>query len=424
MGVALLMLAWVVLIVVGYPIGISLIMTCTTYLLIEGYGINSIVYQMFAVLNNFPILAVPLFIFAANLMNKTGLTDTLFYFAKALIGHIPGGLGHVNILASIFFSGMSGSALADSSGLGKLEIKVMREAGYDDDFSGCVTAASSIIGPIIPPSITMVLYGVITNTSVGSLFLAGIIPGLLVGLTLMIMVFVFAKMRNYPKSEKTTFKEKIIAFRKSFLSLLTPVIIIAGIFSGKFSPTEAAAITCLYAIFLTVVVYRTIKLRDFLDVVRETAETSASIGIIIAAVGLFSYISSRERIPQVLTEFFLNFSTDPVVFLITSNLLIFVLGAFIESMALMLTLIPILAPISASFGIDPIQYGVIIVINLMISTLTPPMGVALFVVSKVGNIPYNRLARAILIWLIPPVVVLILIMIFPQIVLFLPNLLR
>ncbi len=424
MGVALLLLCWVVLIIVGFPIGISLIMTSVSYLLIAGYGINSIVYQMFSALNTFPILAVPLFIFAANLMNRTGLTDTLFYFAKSIIGHVPGGLGHVNILASIFFSGMSGSALADSGGLGKLEIKVMREAGYDDDFSGCVTAASSIIGPIIPPSITMVLYGVITNTSVGALFLAGIIPGLLTGGALMVMVFIFAKMRNYPKSEKTTMKEKFVAFKKSFLTLLTPVIIIAGIFSGRFSPTEAAAVTCLYALILTVCVYKTVKLKDIFEVVRETAETSASIGIIMAAVGLFSYISSRERVPQMLTEFFLNFSTSPIIFLIISNVLIFALGAFIESMALMLTLVPILAPIAVTFGIDPIQYGVIIVINLMISTLTPPMGVALFVVSKVGEIPYNRLARSILIWLIPPIVVVILIMMFPNIVLFLPNLLK
>ena len=424
MGVILLIIAWLVLLLLGYPIGISLLISCVVYLLFAGYGLSTIVIQMVGVLNSFPTLAIPLFIFAANLMNKTGITDKLFYFAKSLVGHIPGGLGHVNILASIFFSGMSGSALADSGGLGQLEIKMMREAGYDDDFSGSVTAASSIIGPIIPPSIPMVLYGVVTSTSVGSLFLAGIIPGLLCGVSLMIMVYIFAKIRNYPKSEKTTLKEKVAAFKSSFLALMTPVIIIFGIFSGKFSPTEAAAITALYAIILSVFVYKKVNIKDLWGIVRESTEAGASIGIIIAAVGLFSFISSRERVPQMLTVFFLELSSSPIVFLIISNMLIFVLGAFIESMALMLTLVPILAPIATGFGIDPVQYGVVVVLNLMISTLTPPMGMSLFVVSKVGNIPYANLARAVLIWLIPPTIVLALAMFIPQITLFLPNLLK
>ena len=424
MGVALLIVVWLILIFLGYPIGLSLLISCIGYLVAAGYGLPSIIGQMFNVLNSFPIIALPMFIFAANLMNKTGITDRLFDFAKSLVGHIPGGLGHVNILASIFFSGMSGSALADSGGLGKLEIKMMREAGYDDEFSGSVTAASSIIGPIIPPSIPIVLYGVITNTSIGSLFLAGIIPGLLCGFALMIMVYIFAKIRNYPRSDKYTWKARFKAFKSSFLALLTPVIIILGIFSGRFSPTEAAAVTSLYAIILCVFVYKKVRIRDLLPVVKETVETAASIGIIIAAVGLFSFISSRERIPQVLTAFFLDFSSDPLVFIVVSNVLIFVLGAFIESMALMLTLVPILSPIALSFGIDPIQYGIIIVINLMISTLTPPMGMSLFVVSKVADIPFANLAKAVLIWLIPPTVVLILIILFPKITLFLPNLLR
>ena len=314
MGVLILVLAWLALIFIGYPIGLSLLVSCVGYLLLAGYGLPSVAGQMFNVLNSFPILALPMFIFAANLMNKTGVTDRLFNFAQSLVGHIPGGLGHVNVLASIFFSGMSGSALADSGGLGKLEIKMMREAGYDDEFSGSVTAASSIIGPIIPPSIPIVLYGVITNTSVGSMFMGGIIPGLLCGVAFMIMVYIFAKVRNYPKSKKATLKEVFIAFKSSFLALLTPVIIVVGIFSGRFSPTEAAVITSLYAIILCVFVYKKLRIRDLWPIVKETVETASSIGIIIAAVGLFSFISSRERIPQLLTAFFLDFSSNPIVF--------------------------------------------------------------------------------------------------------------
>lgn len=424
MSVLILVIVWLILIFIGYPIGLSLLMSCIGYLLLAGYGLSSVSGQMFNVLNSFPILALPMFIFAANLMNRTGLTDRLFYFAQTLVGHIPGGLGHVNVLASIFFSGMSGSALADSGGLGKLEIKIMREAGYDDEFSGSVTAASSIIGPIIPPSIPIVLYGVITNTSIGALFMAGIIPGLLCGVALMIMVSIFARLRNYPKSDKATIKEIFNAFKSSFLALLTPVIIIVGIFSGRFSPTEAAVVTSLYAIILVVFVYKKLRFRDLWPVVKETVETASSIGIIIAAVGLFSFISSRERIPQMLTSFFLEFSSNPLVFMLVSNALIFILGAFIESMALMLTIVPILAPIALSLGIDPIQYGIVVVVNLMISTLTPPMGMSLFVVSKVGDIPFANLARAVLVWLIPPTIVLLLAMLIPQITLFLPNILK
>ncbi len=373
-------------------------------------------------LYSFPLLAVPLFILTATLLNSSGISRRLFDFAKTLVGHVPGGLGHVNVLASLFFSGMSGSAMADAGGLGKMEIKAMRDAGYDDKFSGAVTAASSMIGPLVPPSIPMVLYGVIANTSIGDLFLGGVVPGFLTAGALMVMVYVYSLRRNYPVTRRASLREIMSAFWESIWALLTPAVIIGGIFSGYFSPTEAAGVTVLYAILLNLFVYHELSPKKFLADLYETAATSASVGTIIAGVGLFGYILAREQAPQQIAEFFLGLTSDPLVFLFIINALMFVLGAFIESLAILLILVPMVAPVAIALGIDPVHFGVVIVLNLMISILTPPMGMSLFMVAKVGNIPMQDLARAILPWLIPPVVVLILITVFPSLVTFLPGL--
>jgi tripartite ATP-independent transporter DctM subunit len=317
---------------------------------------------------------------------------------------------------------MSGSAMADAGGLGKMEIKAMRDAGYDDKFSGAVTAASSIIGPLVPPSIPMVLYGVIANTSIGDLFLGGVVPGFLTAGALMVMVYVYSLRRNYPVAKWATLRQIMRAFWESIWALLTPAVIIGGIFSGYFSPTEAAGVTVLYAILLNVFVYHELSLKKFLDDLYETAVTSASVGTIIAGVGLFGYILAREQAPQQIAQFFLGLTNDPLVFLFIVNALMFILGAFIESLAILLILVPMVAPVAIGLGIDPVHFGVVVVLNLMISILTPPMGMSLFIVSKVGNIPMQDLARAILPWLIPPIVVLILITVFPGLVTFLPGL--
>lgn len=308
--------------------------------MIEGYGLSFAVQRMVDNLNSFPLLAVPMFIFAGQLFNSAGISRKLFDFAKKLIGHIPGGLGHVNILVSLFFSGMSGSAVADSGGLGLIEIKAMREAGFDDDFSGCVTAASSIIGPIIPPSITMVIYGVLTNTSTGKLFLGGIIPGFLLAVCLMIMVYLISKKRKYPVTKKASIKEIVKSYIESFWALLTPIIIIAGIFSGYFSPTEAAAVTVLYALIIDIFIYKELTLKKFISDLVDTAKMTGSIGLLIASVGLFGYIISREQIPQIITELVIQHVSTPFGFFIITSVLIFILGSFIESMAILLTRIP------------------------------------------------------------------------------------
>jgi tripartite ATP-independent transporter DctM subunit len=415
---------WLLLVLVGVPIGISMIFVSVGYFWYMDRGMFLAVQRMVDGLDSFPLLAVPLFILAAAILNSAGITHHLFGFARALVGHVRGGLGHVNVLASLFFSGMSGSALADAGGLGKMEIEAMREAGYDDDFAGAVTAASSLIGPLVPPSITMVLYGVIANVSIGQMFLGGVIPGVLCALALMGMVYVVALRRDYPRDPRQSAPEILRLFWRSLPALLTPLVIIGGIFSGYFSPTEAAAVTVLYAILIDLLFYRELTWRRLWDAVYETSVTSASIAVIVAGVSLFSFIFAREQAPQQIAQMFLAIADSPLTFLIAVNLMIFVLGCFIEALVILLVIVPILVPIAAGFGIDAVHFGIIVVLNLMISIMTPPMGMALFVVSQVGNIPYQRLAWAILPWLIPPILVLILVCVFPVLAIGLPSLMR
>lgn len=414
---------WFGLMVLGMPVGFSLIVASVAWMLITGQGINFAAQRMVAGLNSFPLLAIPFFILTAQLMNTSGVTERLFAFAKALVGHIAGGLGHVNVMASLLFSGMSGSAVADAAGLGQLEIKAMRDAGYDDKFAGSVTAASAIIGPLVPPSIPMVIYGVIANTSIGALFLGGIVPGLLCALALMITIYVIAIRRGYPREDRASAKHLWTTFRRALVPLMTPVIIIGGIFSGFFSPTEAAVVATIYALFLGFVVYRQMTLTILIEVLRETTRLTASVGLLIMGVSVFGYIMAREQVPQHAASFFLNWADTPLQFLIVVSIMLLILGTFIESLAILLLVVPILVPAAATFGIDLVHFGVVIIMNLMIGILTPPMGVALFVVSSVGKIPFRDLAIGILPFLLPLVGVLILSILFPQLVTFLPDLL-
>ncbi|MFV0358547.1 TRAP transporter large permease [Tropicimonas sp.] len=424
MTLAVIAIGWLLLVLVGVPIGVAMIFVSMGYFYWSGMGLAFALSRMIDGLNSFPLLAVPLFILAAAILNGAGITNLLFGFARACVGHIRGGLGHVNVLASLFFSGMSGSALADAGGLGKMEIEAMRKAGYDDEFAGSVTAASSMIGPLVPPSITMVLYGVISNTSIGKLFLGGVVPGVLCAFSLMVMVYAIALRRDYPRDPWPGLRELARLFVRSFPALLTPAVIVGGIFSGWFSPTEAAAVTVLYAVVIDVIFYRELTLRRLWDAVYETTATSASIATIIAGVSLLGYVLAREQAPQQIATMFLSIADGPVSFLIAVNLMIFVLGMFIESLVILLIVVPILVPIAMGFGIDPIHFGIIVVLNLMISILTPPMGMALFVVAQVGGIPFQKLARAILPWLIPPFVVLLLVCAFPILATGLPGLMK
>lgn len=424
MILAIIAFGWLFLVLVGVPIGISMIVVSMGYFYWSGMGLAFALSRMIDGLNSFPMLAVPLFILAAAILNGAGITNLLFGFARAAVGHIRGGLGHVNVLASLFFSGMSGSALADAGGLGKMEIEAMRKAGYDEEFAGSITAASSMIGPLVPPSITMVLYGVISNTSIGQLFLGGVVPGVLCAVALMVMVYVIALRRDYPRDPWPGIRSLSRLLVRSFPALLTPAVIVGGIFSGWFSPTEAAAVTVGYAILIDLIFYRELTWRRLWDAIYQTTTTSASIAMIIAGVSLLGYVLAREQAPQQIASLFLSIADGPVSFLIAVNLMVFALGMFIESLVILLIVVPILVPIALGFGIDPIHFGIIIVLNLMISILTPPMGMALFVVAQVGDIPYQKLAKAILPWLLPPIIILFLVCFFPVLATGLPSLMQ
>jgi tripartite ATP-independent transporter DctM subunit len=413
---------WGALLAVGMPVAFTLYIVSIAYLLLNS-GIALSPQKIISGLNSFPLLAVPFFIFSGLLMNSAGITDKMFNFARNLTGHFTGSLGHVNILASLLFSGMSGSAHADAGGLGQLEIKAMRDEGYDDGFSGAITAASSVIGPLMPPSIPMVIYGVMSGASVGALFLAGIVPALLCTVALMVMVYIIAKKKNYKVYPRASMKMIFSSFKEAFLALLTPVIIIGGIFSGIVTPTEAAVVASLYAMFLGFFVYKELTFSTLVRLIHETVNTSAVIGFLIGGVSLFGYLIIKEDIPMKAAELFLQVTDSPIVFLLMVSVMLFILGAFIETLALLLILVPILLPITVQLGIDPVHFGVVVVLNMMLGILTPPMGVSLFVVSKVGNIPYEVLARSVIVFLIPLIAVLLLIIFFPQLVLFLPNML-
>jgi tripartite ATP-independent transporter DctM subunit len=365
---------------------------------------------------------VPLFILSGLLMNASGVSDRIYNFAKVLVGHFAGGLGHVNVVGSLIFSGMSGSAIADAGGLGVLEIEQMKKHGYPEDFSGALTCASCIIGPLVPPSIPMVIYGVIASTSVGALFIAGIVPGLLTAIALMIYVHFWAIRNGFPRKPRASAREMAVAFRGSILPLLAPVIIMGGIFGGIFTPTEAAAVTAAYSLLLGMAIYRTIGFRDLPKIFRDAVNISAVVGFIVACASLFGWVLAREQVPQQLAAWFLGFSREPWVLLTIINILLLVLGCFMEGMAIMILMVPVLLPVTNAVGIDPVHFGVVVVMNLMIGILTPPFGVALFTVAKVANIPFAVLARAILPFIPPLIVVQIVVTYWPGLVMYLPKL--
>lgn len=415
-------LSWFGLIFVGVPVGFSLVFATLLFFALTDWNVVYFVGSLLVdSLDSFSLLSVPFFVLTGVLMNSSGITERIFRFAKALLGHYTGGMGHVNIF-SLIFSGMSGSALADAGGLGQLEIKAMRDEGYDDDLCGGLTAASCIIGPLVPPSITMIIYGVIADQSIARLFLGGFVPGIILTFALMIMNYFICKKRGYKRAPKATMQERWISFKESFWALLTPFIIIGGIFSGYFTPTEAAVIATCYSMGLGFFVYKELTVKGFVKDVIETIKISGVTVLMIMGVTFFGQVIAREQISMKIAEVFLTFGKSPLMVLVMINLLLIFLGTFIEALALQVLVLPMLIPVVVQFGIDPVFFGVLSTLNLMIGILTPPMGMALFVVSRVGKIPVSTITRGVIPLLIPIILTLVLLTIFPQIVLFVPNL--
>ena len=410
------------LLAIGMPIALALGVPSLIYIFVEGEIPSFAAIQiMVGGANSFPLLAIPFFIFAGNLMNTSGVTRRIFDFASKIVGHIKGGLGHVNVVASIIFAGMSGAAIADAGGLGAIEISAMRKAGYNDHLTIGITAASSTIGPIIPPSMIVIVYSVIASTSIGRMFAAGIIPGLIMGISLMILIYILADKYKLPREKKATFKEIIIASRKAFFSLLTPFIILGGIFFGIFTPTEAAAVASLYALVLGIIIYRDMDLRGAYKAVKASVITTVQVMFIVVSATLFAWILAKEQIPQTIASYILSITNNYYLILFLINILLLIVGMFMETVAAVNILVPVFLPLIEILGIDPVQFGVMMILNLMIGLLTPPFGTVLFVLSSVAKVSVEEVARSTFIFVIPLLVVLILIVLFPQFSLFLPN---
>ena len=413
---------WLISIFGGLPLFVSMGLACLAFLLIGGIPETVLPQKMAGSINSFPIIAAPLFILMGNILAAAQLTDKIVAFASAVIGWVRGGYAHASILTSMIFAGMVGSAVADAAGAGAIEVRAMRKAGYHPETAASITAAAATIGPIIPPSLPMVIYGVTADVSIGKLFLAGVIPGLLMGLALMVMVSLVARREGMTRKAFVGFKVVGKTFLNGFFALMTPAVILGGIFGGFFTPTEAAAVACLYALFLGFVVYRTLTWEHIGPILAETAETTGLVLVLVMAAGALGWCISISRLPQTLTPMILDTIKDPLVFLLMANLLMLLIGCFMEALAAMLILIPILVPAAISFGINPVQFGVVMVLNLILGTIHPPIGVVLFVVTRIADVSFETMSRAILPWLIPLVAVLLAITIWPPLTLWLPSL--
>ncbi|TXH52408.1 MAG: TRAP transporter large permease [Burkholderiaceae bacterium] len=450
----------------GIPVAIAMAGSALLYILWSGnLPPFVVIHRMVGGIDSFPLLAVPFFILAGNLMNNAGITNRIYNYALALVGWLKGGLGHVNVVGSVVFAGMSGTAIADAAGLGTIEIKAMKDHGYDTEFAVGVTAASATLGPIIPPSLPFVIYGMMANVSVGALFLAGILPGVLMAILMMFTVAWFAHKTGWrgairfewPRVLKALGETAVVilwplglwglvtqmglppqptvvaglvllfvldrALRfQAVLPIMTPVLLIGGMSTGIFTPTEGAIAACIWALVLGFAWYRTLTFRMFLKICLDTVETTSTVLFIVAAASIFGWMLTATGVTVAISEWVLGFTRDPWVFLLIENLLMLFVGCFLEPTAAITILVPILVPICQQLGIDLVHFGLVMVLNLMIGLLHPPMGMVLFVLARVAKLSVERTTMAILPWLLPLLLSLAVITYFPRLVLWLPRL--
>ncbi len=406
----------------GVPVAIAMCAAALIYVMAtKNIPDFVVIHRMYGGVDSFPLLAVPFFIFAGNLMNSAGITNRIYNFAMALVGWLKGGLGHVNVVGSMLFAGMSGTAIADAAGLGTIEIKAMKDHGYSTEFAVGVTASSATVGPIIPPSLPFVIYGMMAGVSIGQLFLAGVIPGILMGLTMMATVAWYAHTRKYAADAVFSWARLGKTFLEAFLAMMTPVLLVGGMTFGIFTPTEGAVAASAWALFLGLAWYRTLSWRMLIKISMDTIETTATVLFIVAAASIFGWLLTVTRITEDLAVWILSFTQSPVMFLLLANLLMLFVGCFLEPVAAITLLVPILIPICQQLGIDLVHFGLVMVLNLMIGLLHPPMGTVLFVLSRVSRLSFERTTIAILPWLLPLLGTLFLCTYVPQIVLWLPR---
>ncbi|WP_007026327.1 TRAP transporter large permease [Saccharomonospora iraqiensis] len=422
MSMTLLAVAIIALLVLRVPVAFALLGPCLTYVTLNGQSVGLSMREVTGAIDSFPLLAVPLFILVGVVANHAGIADRLFDFAQALIGRVRGSLGYVNIGVSLGFSWMSGSALADAAGLGKVEVPAMVRKGYPKRFAVGITAASSLIGPVMPPSIPAVVYASIAAVSTGALFAASVVPAFLLASGLALAVFVWARRQSNLEAEPFEWARLRAATLRVIAPLLAPVIILGGILGGFFTPTEAAAVGAAYVLALGFATGR-VRPRDLGTILRDTAATTASITLILGASGLLAWILAREQVPGAVAEFMLGLTDNQVVFLLLVNVLLILLGAVLEGTSVLMITVPILLPIAVQFGVDPLHFGVLTIVNLMIGLLTPPIGAVLYVLSPVTKLPVHEVFRGTAPFLVPLVAVLLLITFVPSVVTFLPTVL-
>ena len=407
----------------GLSIGIAMICGSTIYLAFKGQDTSIAAETLLqGLFSSYTLLAIPLFILAADIMNIGSLADRLLKFCEALVGRFRGGLGYVNVVSSVIFSGMSGSAVADAVGMGRIIINMMTKDGkYTPSYAAAITAATATIGPIIPPSIPMVLYSLVSDQSIGFLFAAGMAPGLLMALVMAIMNGVIARRRNFPYDDTITLRELPGTTFRAFPALMLPVILLGGIYGGVVTPTEAAALAAFYALVISTVIYRSVSIRQFYDTLLSSARSTASVGILISGALTFNYVITRENVPNSVADFMAQFELSRYGFLIAINLLMLALGCVLEGGAILLIIVPIFIPTAEALGIDLVHFGVIVVVNAMLGLITPPYGLLLFIVANITGQPIGRIVRDLLPFIAMLLVALAVITFVPDFVLFLPR---
>ncbi|MCZ8374075.1 MAG: TRAP transporter large permease [Beijerinckiaceae bacterium] len=419
----LVILAFVGLFALGFPVVLAIGIPCLIYLAANGLPIDLLAQRTLYAMDSFPLVAVPVFLFVGSLMNSAGISKYIYKFADTLVGRLPGGLAQVNIFGSLVFAGMSGSALADIGGIGRIEIDAMKEKGYNRAFAAAVTSSSAIVGPIFPPSIPLIIYGTVTGVSVLQLLLGGILPGLLCVAGLMLMTAWLARKRNYPRADRwPTIGEILRDFWPALPAILAPVLLIVGMLAGFFTPTEIASVTVIYTIAISALFYRELTWAGLYSAALETIRSSAAILLIVAVAALFGWILSVERVPQILAGWMLSISSDPLVLLLLVNILLLIVGMFLDSTTAILVIAPIIAKPLMLAGVDPVHLGMVVVFNLMVGLLTPPMGLALYLVADIAQVRMRDVLREMMPFYIPLGLTLLVITYVPWITTFIPRL--
>lgn len=424
MNVWIMFIIFLILLFTRVPIAYSLGISAAVYLLLEGIPFNIVAEKMYAGMDSFTMVCIPSFILAGNLMNTGGITKRIVAFCNVFVGHIRGALAYINILASVLFAGISGTALADVASLGSMLIPAMKDEGYDADFSVAITASTSVVGPIIPPSVPMVIAGTLTNLSIAKLFVGGIMPGLIMGLGFIIPTYYMAKKRNYPKHERVPMKERVKIIKDVIWALLMPIILMVGILSGIFTPTEASIVTVLYAFVVGIFIYKEIKLKDIFPIFRDTVIAAGSVIILVGIANLFAWILTSERVPQTIANGILSITENPILVILIMNIVLLFTGMFMESIAAIIIMIPVLLPVATAIGMSPIHFSIMAILNLMIGLVTPPVGLCLTTAAQIGKISTGRAIKANAPFLVVLLLILALVSYVPGVTTFLPGLMK